>query len=118
MTTTLRIVLIGIAIIYLWLIIIAVRKRKMQASIATFWILTGILLIIAVVIPNFIETISNILGFEQTSNMVFCLTIFMAFCALLYLTMLVSKQSKKCITLIQEISILKKKVEELEKNIN
>lgn len=117
MTVSLRIVLIIITIIYLTLIITSVKKRKMQTSIATFWILTGILLIVAVVIPNFIESISSILGFEQTSNMIFCLTIFISFCALLYLTMLLAGLTQKCITLIQEVSVLKDKVEYLEKKI-
>lgn len=118
MTSTLLIALIGITIIYLFLIVTAVRKRKMQNSIAVFWILTGFLLIVAIAIPNLIESISDFLGFEQTSNMIFCLTIFIAFCILLYLTMLISKQDKKCIVLIQEISIMKKKMNELEEKLN
>lgn len=118
MTSTLLIALIGITIIYLFLIVTAVRKRKMQNSIAVFWILTGFLLIVAIAIPNLIESISNFLGFEQTSNMIFCLTIFIAFCILLYLTMLISKQDKKCTVLIQEISIMKKKMNELEEKLN
>lgn len=118
MTSTLLIALIGITIIYLFLIVTAVRKRKMQNSIAVFWILTGFLLIVAIAIPNLIESISNFLGFEQTSNMIFCLTIFIAFCILLYLTMVISKQDKKCTVLIQEISIMKKKMNELEEKLN
>ena len=118
MTSTLLIALIGITIIYLFLIVTAVRNRKMQNSIAVFWILTVFLLIVAIAIPNLIESISNFLGFEQTSNMIFCLTIFIAFCILLYLTMLISKQDKKCTVLIQEISIMKKKMNELEEKLN
>lgn len=118
MTSTLLIALIIITIIYLFLIVTAVRKRKMQNSIAVFWILTGFLLIVAIVIPNLIESISSFLGFEQASNMIFCLTIFIAFCILLYLTMVISKQDKKCTVLIQEISIMKKKMNELEEKLN
>lgn len=118
MSIMLRIALIVITIIYLLLIINSVKKRKMQTSIAIFWIITGILLIIAISIPNLIELISKIMGFEQTSNMIFCLTIFIAFCLILSITILLAKQSNRTTTLIQEISILRKRISILEEKNN
>lgn len=118
MSLTLRIDLIIITMIYLFLIVMSVKKRKMQSSMSIFWIVTGILLIIALAIPNLIEIVSKFLGFEKTSNMVFCITIFIAFYLIFNLTLLLAKQSNRNITLIQELSILKKKVEELEEQIN
>ncbi len=118
MSITLRVALIIITVIYLYLIISSVKKRKMQSSIAIFWIITGILLMVAILIPNFIELISNLLGFEQTSNMIFCLTIFIAFGLIFSLTMILTKQANRTILLIQEISILKAKILALEETIN
>lgn len=118
MSITLRIALIIITLIYLSLIIISVKKRKMQSSMSIFWIITSILLIIAIAIPNLIESISTLLGFEKASNMIFCLTIFIAFYLIFSLTMLIAKQSSRNTSLIQEISILKTRVEKLEEKIN
>jgi hypothetical protein len=117
MSTTLKAALIIITVIYLFIIVRSVRSRKLQTSFSIFWIITGILLIVAVLIPNFIDNISNLLGFEQTSNMIFCLSIFIAFYLIFNLTILISKAFNRNIELIQEVSILKKKVDSLEEKL-
>ena len=114
MQLSLNIVLIIITLIYLFLVIKAIRKKKLQMSFSIFWLITGIMLIIALLIPNLVENISKALGFEVPANMVFCLTIFVAFYLIFNLTISISKENKKNTTLIQEISMLKKRVEDLE----
>jgi len=104
---TLKILLILITLIYLFVIIKAVKKRKMHINYSIFWIFTGVVLIVSILIPNFIENISNFLGFEKTSNMVFCIAIFILFYLVLNLTNIVSKQYQQIVKLIQEVSILK-----------
>ena len=89
----------------------------MQISLSLFWIFTGIILLVAAIFPNLFGYISNLLGFETTSNMIFCITIFLAFYLIFNLTMMLSKENKKTTKLVQEISLLKNKVEELEKKI-
>lgn len=112
----LNIVLIVITLIYIFLILKSIRKKKLQISFSVFWLITGILLILALLIPNLVENISKMLGFEVPANMVFCLTIFVSFYLIFNLTIAISKENKKNTMLVQEISILKKRVEELEKN--
>ena len=85
-------------------------------SFSLFWLITGILLIIALVIPNLVENISKTLGFEIPANMLFCLTIFVSFYLIFNLTVALSKENKKNTLLIQEVSLLKKRVDELEKS--
>lgn len=118
MSITLKIALIIITMIYLYLIISSVNKRKMQSSMSIFWIITGFLLIVAIAIPNLIENISSFLGFEKASNMIFCLTIFIAFYLIFNLTMLLAKQTNRNTSLIQEVSILKRKIAKMEEKIN
>ncbi len=117
MQLTLRVALLVITCIYILVILKAIKHKKMQISSSLFWLLTGIVLIIALLIPNLMDIISSILGFELTVNMIFCVTIFIAFYLIFKLTILLSKQSQKNVTLVQEISILKKRVEKLEQVI-
>lgn len=114
MSMTLKIALITISLIYLLIILRAVKNKKLQLSFSLFWILTGVSLIIAILIPNFLDCIAKILGFDLTSNMLFCVTIFLAFLLIFNLTGKLSNESRKNTILVQEISILKKKVEKLE----
>ena len=115
MQVSLNIVLIIITLVYLFLILRSIRKKKLQMSFSVFWLITGIVLIIALLIPNLVENIAKLLGFEVPANMVFCLTIFVSFYLIFNLTIYISKENKKNTLLIQEISMLKKRVENLEK---
>lgn len=116
MQISLKLVLIVITLIYIFLILKSIKKKKLQMSFSLFWLITGILLIIALVIPNLVENISKTLGFEVPANMIFCLTIFVSFYLIFSLTVALSKENKKNTLLIQEVSLLKKRVNELEKS--
>ena len=114
MTITLRIALIIITLIYLIFIVKEIKKKKIQVAFSTFWIVSAILLITAIAIPNFVENITILLGFEVPANMLFCITIFVAFYLIFNLTMKLSKVHTNNVTLVQEVSLLKKRIEELE----
>ena len=79
MTLNLKIALIVITLIYLSLILRKIKNKKLQISFSTFWLVSGVLLIIAIATPNLIEYITKTLGFEIPANMLFCITIFVAF---------------------------------------
>ena len=118
MSLTLRIALIVITLIYMFLILKSIRIKKISVSFSIFWLITGVALIICVLVPQMIAWISNKLGFATPSNMIFCITIFMAFYMIFNLTIIISKENKKNILLVQEISLLKKRVKTLEEKIN
>ena len=114
MPVILRIVLISITLIYILILIKSIKKKNLQISFSVFWIISGILLIVALAIPNLVEIVSHKLGFVAPSNMVFCLTIFIAFYLIFNMTIKLAEENKKNTALVQEISILKKRVEEME----
>lgn len=118
MAINLKIALIIMTLIYVGLMLKKIREKKMQLSFAIFWIISGALLILSIIIPNFIEDLTKLLGFEVPSNMLFCITIFTAFYLIFNLTMKLSKEYQNNVLLIQEISLLKKRVEKLEKKDN
>lgn len=118
MTVTLKVALIVITAIYMFLIIKSIRKKKMNVSFSLFWIVTGIILIISALVPNMIEYISNLIGFETPSNMLFCITIFVSFYLIFNLTTILSEENKKNTLLIQEVSLLKKQIKKIEQRID
>lgn len=107
MTLNLKLALIAITLIYIILILKRIVKKEIQASQCTFWLVSGILLIIASAVPNLIEVLTKILGFEVPANMLFCITIFVAFYLIFNLTIKGSKIYQDNVTLTQEISIMK-----------
>ena len=115
MQIKLKIVLIIIVLIYILFILKAVKRKNMRIGYLAFWSITGGILIIALLIPNLVENISNLLGFGIPINMIFSIAIFIILYLIFNLTILISKEQKKNTLLIQEISILKKRIDELEK---
>ena len=63
-----------------------------------------------------VENISNFIGFEMPINMIFSIAIFIILYLIFDLTNLISQEQRKNTMLIQEISLLKQRVKELEKN--
>ncbi|MCI8273611.1 MAG: DUF2304 domain-containing protein [Clostridia bacterium] len=116
MQISLKIALIIILVIYLLCIVKAVKKKNMRINYLIFWSITGIILIIALLVPNLVEDAASLLGFEMPINMIFSIAIFIILYLIYNLTTLISKEQNRNILLIQEISTLKKRVEELEKN--
>lgn len=109
MTITLRIELIIFALLSIIFILWTVKKEKLLIKYALLWILAGCLILVAVIIPNFIESIAKLLGFATPSNMIFLVAIIILLYISFSLTIVVSKQSSRIRLLIQELSLLKKK---------
>ena len=79
MTSTLRIVLFIATFIYLILIIKKIKKRELQVSFAMFWIFSALILFIFLIFPQLLGILSDNLGFKTPSNMIFVVTIFIAY---------------------------------------
>ena len=114
MQQNLKIVLIIIVIMYIFFILKAVKRKNMRINYLIFWSITGVALIIFLLAPNFVENISNLLGFGLPINMIFSMAIFIILYLIFDLTKQISKEQNKNINLTQEISILKQRIEKLE----
>jgi hypothetical protein len=107
MTQILRIELLVVSLIYLLIVINTVRKGKINIGYSIIWIFSGGVLLLSAIIPQIIDTFSNLLGFAQPSNMIFAMSIVIIFFIIFSLTIIVSNQTKKINLLVQEISLLK-----------
>lgn len=115
MQVPLKIALVVVVLIYIFFILKTVKRKNMRIGYLIFWSITGVILIIALLIPNLVENFSKLIGFEMPINMIFSAAIFIILYLIFNLTTLISKEEKKNTLLIQEISMLKQRVEELEK---
>ncbi len=118
MTLNLKIGIVVVITLAICIIVRNIKNKKLQLSFSIFSILTGIVLIVALLIPSLIEKISDLLGFEIASNMLFFISIFVIFYLIFRLMIIASDEYKKSVKLIQEISILKNRVKDLEDKLN
>ena len=116
MSLNLKITLIIFLIFQLFLIINHVKKKKMTTKYAFFWIILVLGMGVIVIFPEIIFKLSKLAGFKQTSNMVLLLGFFFLFYISFIITTSVSIQNDKVKILIQEVSLLKDKINKIEDN--
>ena len=95
-----------------FLIVYLLRKRKLSTKYALVWFLAIILMLISVLLPGVMNHFANLIGFELLSNMLLCFFIVILLFITLALTVVVSNNKKKITLLIEEISIMKKEMED------
>ena len=111
MALRLKICLIIIMLLFLVYVLKKVKHDKLSIRNALIWILSDILIIFCIIFIENLLTITNFIGIETVSNMIF----FIGFVFLLILcfnqTCQLSTQNKKIIVLTQELGILKNKLD-------
>ena len=105
---------IGIAI-YIFYTVKSLLKNELQTSFLTFYFVSTVGLFVALLMPKFIEKTTRIFGFEKSSNMIFCITIFILFYIVFKLTLKLSKVQERTVNLTQELSILKSELNKIKK---
>lgn len=115
MSNNLRFTLLIIVILLVIMVLNELKKKAIMTKYALLWILSSFAMLIAICFPMIFDEISLFLGFEKTSNMIFLIGFFILFCIVFSLTLIISKQKKEIIALIQQISILSYRYETDEK---
>lgn len=115
MSDHLTIFLLLVTLTFLVIVYKYVVKRKLLLKYALLWILLSIILLKSLMFPQVLVSISNFIGIEVTSNMVFLIGFLILLFISFMLTSIVSRQKTELVNLAQEISILKKRVDACEK---
>lgn len=110
MAESLKITIILFVIILYIIILNLIRKKKIPVKYSLVWFLFGFIILIVAIFTKSMSNVSNFLGFEVLSNMLIFVLIGLLIFVTMFLTVVISKQKEQIKTLIQEISILKVKV--------
>lgn len=116
--TTLRIVLSVAVICYFVIILYYLKKRMLELRYTLIWLAAGACMGIMVFFPDLLIDFVHLLGIESNMNGLFILCFAFIIAILMMLTAIVSRFAMKVRTLIQEISMLEKRIRELESQIN
>ena len=112
MSLNLQIVAVLFLLAILVSIIYILRKGRIAIKYALVWFFAALVLLIFIIFPGLMNSLTNLLGFEVGSNMIFAGLIAMLIFINIALTVIVSGQSSKIRLLIQEVSMLKGRVDE------
>lgn len=110
----LRITLSIAVVCYFIIILYYLKKRMLELKYTLIWLAAGVVMGIMLIFPDLLEWFRSLLGIESNMNALYILCFAFIIMILMTLTSIVSRQMLKIRVLIQEISMLEKRVRELE----
>lgn len=114
MPLNLRLAVLVVTLILTFAIYKVLSKRMIPIKYSFLWWMAIAVLLVLVTIPDVLIWLANQLGFQTISNLVVGVFIVILFFITVSLTVIVSAQKRKITLLIQEVSILKGKINERE----
>ena len=112
---SLTITLIIVSLVFIIITSHFLKKEKISEKYSLLWYLFSILILLVAIFPGMFTSISQKIGFEVMSNMMIAFVVGILLLVSMALTIMIADQKKKIIMLIQEVSLLKNKVEENKK---
>lgn len=113
MTSTFKVVLLVGILIYFYVIVRLLKKKRLILKYSLLWIVLGVIMIILVIFPQMLRAISTLLGIEDTMNGLFTCAIGLVLMILMALTAIVSKQSDRIKNLVQDNALLEKRLRDM-----
>lgn len=112
--STLRITLCIAVICYFVLILYYLKKRMLELKYTLIWLFAGLVMGIMIFFPELLVCFVRLLGIESNMNGLYVLCFAFIIAILMTLTSIVSRQTMKIKILIQELSMMEKRIRELE----
>lgn len=97
--------------IFLLYIINLVRHKRLLLKYSLLWMTLSFLMIFCSIFPEPIFEISRILGLQVASNFIFLIAIICLLAICLSLSIIASKQTAYSKTLLQEIALIRKRID-------
>lgn len=111
MTTVLRIFLFGFALVLSLITTIVVKKGRIPVKYSLLWYLCSFIVLMVALVPQVLDFVANLLGFTTISSLIVGIFIALLLFLTMSLTIISAGQKKKITLLIQEVSMLKQKME-------
>lgn len=114
----LRVTLCIAVICYFVIILYYLKKRMLELKYTLLWLIAGVVMGVMIFFPQSLVWFVRRLGIESNMNGLFVLCFTFIIVILMAITSIVSRQQMKIRTLIQEMSMMEKKIRELEEDKN
>ena len=99
---------------YFLLIVYLVKKKKFLLRYGILWLMSGLVMLVFILFPNILHTVTGIFGIELASNGIFAMCIFLVIMILVFLTVIVTDFANRIKKLAQRAAILEKRLGDLE----
>jgi len=103
---------LGLAV--LLFVINLVRTKKLKEEFALLWLFSGIVLVLTPIFIDYLDMVAYALGIEYPPALIFVLAIISLLLILFQFSLRISRFSEQIKVLIQELALLRVRLEELE----
>lgn len=110
MSFELRVILVVAALCFAIIITWILKKGRMPIKYALVWYFADFIILITAIFPILINYIARFFGFGTMANFMLCLLLIILIFISIILTIIVAGQNVKIKLLIQEVSLLKEKI--------
>ena len=110
MSISLRILLLVFSIVLALATTIVVKRGRMPIKYSLLWYFSSLIVFVLAVFPFIIDWVAGLFGFITLSNLVTSIMIGILLFLTMSLTIITAGQKRKITLLIQEVSMLKEKV--------
>ena len=104
MSERFRLVLLLIVLLYLFVAIKLIHRKRLSLNYSLLWLLMAVVLVVMVVFPNLVYNLTWLLGIDLPIHMIFTGFSFFALLMLFYLTCIVSRDNEKNRTMVQQMA--------------
>lgn len=115
MTSQLQFFLVIGSLLFFAVSLRLIKKSKFSSDMAIIWLVWGLGIIFISLFPEIIYQLTALFGFMAPINMLFLFMIFFLYCLVFYLYLKLSSQEDKLKSLIHEVALLKKQIDEDQK---
>ena len=106
--------MIILSILFLLFIIKLIRSATFTLENSLMWLGIALIMLLFAVFPSIPQYFSVLFGFQTMSNFLLVMAVLFSLVQLIIFTKHITKQTDEIKTLIQEVSILKEKIEKKE----
>ncbi|MDR1473321.1 MAG: DUF2304 domain-containing protein [Lactobacillales bacterium] len=117
MSPTLRLEMLVLSLLLIFIIARMVNKNIFSLKKSSPWLLLGLVCLLMVIFPNAIIWLSHTLSFESPMNFLFFGAIVFLLLMQILSTYLSTRRDANIKKLVQEVSLLKEKVEGMKKHL-
>lgn len=105
------------ALVVLAIIITMLLRRQLREKYATLWLLIGLAVLILALFPGLLFSLTDLLGFEVPSNLLFVLSIVLLVGVALHLSWELSRAEEEVRRLAEESAIIRGEAESLSERV-
>lgn len=117
-TARLQIVAIIAVLLLIIMLIGLLKKNRLALRYSLLWMLSCLVMLILALFPGLLDDFAHLIGVYSSVNALFAVLICCGLMLMISFTVIVSKEKREIVKLVQENALMEQRIRKLEEKIN